>query len=144
MWKMSCRDLTEKKWERSKVTGNASLRNRGKNRKFVKWQWRKNRSSISCKMSYKIDHHDGSETMAEQTIEWPFLKAQRDGGDPEVSTAAASDNESTRPSSTGPPCNNGTGSHYEIVVSNNDVPPSTTFNSSRSSSQHFFTNFPNF
>ena len=70
-------------------------------------------------MSYKIDHHDGSETMAEQTIEWPFLKAQRDGGDPEVSTAAASDNESTRPSSTGPPCNNGTGSHYEIVVSNN-------------------------
>ena len=70
-------------------------------------------------MSYKIDHHDGSETLAEQTIEWPFLKAQRDGGDPEVSTAAASDNESTRPSSTGPPCNNGTGSHYEIVVSNN-------------------------
>jgi len=89
-------------------------------------------------MSYKIDHHDGSETMATETIEWPFLKAQRDGGDPEVSTAAASDNESTRPSSTGPPCNNGTGSHYEIVVSNNDVPPSTTFNSSSDATNHQF------
>jgi len=77
-------------------------------------------------MSFKIDH-DASETIAAETIEWPFLKAQRDGGDPEVSTAAASDNESnTRPSSEGPP-NNGTSSHYEIVVSNNDVPPSTTF-----------------
>ena len=63
-------------------------------------------------MSFKIDH-DASETMAAETIEWPFLKAQRDGGDPEVSTAAASDNESTRPSSTGPP-NNGTG--YGISV----------------------------
>jgi len=89
-------------------------------------------------MSYKIDHHDGSETMATETIEWPFLKAQRDGGDPEVSTAAASDNEGTRPSSTGPPCNNGTGSHYEIVVSNNDVPPSTTFNSSSDATNHQF------
>ena len=42
-----------------------------------------------------------------ETIEWPFLKAARDGGDPGESTAAASDNESTRPSSTRPPCNNG-------------------------------------
>ena len=42
-----------------------------------------------------------------ETIEWPFLKAARDGGDPEVPTAAASDNESTQPSSTGPPCHNG-------------------------------------
>ena len=42
-----------------------------------------------------------------ETIEWPFLKAARNGGDPEVSKAVASDNESTRPSSTGPPCNNG-------------------------------------
>jgi len=87
-------------------------------------------------MSYKIDH-DGSETMAAETIEWPFLKAQRDGGDPEVSTAAASDNESTRPGSTGP-SNNGTGSHYEIVVSNNDVPPSTTFNASSDATNHQF------
>jgi len=87
-------------------------------------------------MSFKIDH-DGSETMAAETIEWPFLKAQRDGGDPEVSTAAASDNESTRPSSTGP-SNNGTGSHYEIVVSNNDVPPSTTFNTSSDATNHQF------
>jgi len=85
-------------------------------------------------MSYKIDH-DGTETMAAETIEWPFLKAQRDGGDPEVSTAAASDNEGTRPSSTGPP-NNGTGSHYEIVVSNNDVPPSTTFHISSDATNH--------
>ena len=75
--------------------------------------------------------------MAAETIEWPFLKAQRDGGDPEVSTAAASDNESTRPSSTGP-SNNGTGSHYEIVVSNNDVPPSTTFNTSSDATNHQF------
>ena len=42
-----------------------------------------------------------------ETIEWPFLKAAREGGDPELSTAAASDNDSTLPSSTGPPCNNG-------------------------------------
>ena len=46
--------------------------------------------------------------------------------------------QSTRPSSTGPPCNNGTGSHYEIVVSNNDVPPSTTFNSSSDATNHQF------
>ena len=42
-----------------------------------------------------------------ETIEWPFLKAARNGGDPEVSTAAALDSESTRPSSTRPPYNNG-------------------------------------
>ena len=42
-----------------------------------------------------------------ETIEWPFLKAARNGGDPEVSTAAALDSESTRPSSTRPSCNNG-------------------------------------
>ena len=42
-----------------------------------------------------------------ETIEWPFLKAARDGGDPGESTAAASDNQSTRPSSTRPPYNNG-------------------------------------
>ena len=42
-----------------------------------------------------------------ETIEWPFLRAARNGVDPEVSTAAASDNESTLPSSTGPPCSNG-------------------------------------
>ena len=42
-----------------------------------------------------------------ETIEWPFLKAVRDGGDPGESTAAASDNESTQPSSTRPPYNNG-------------------------------------
>ena len=42
-----------------------------------------------------------------ETIEWPFLKAARDGGDPGESTAAASDNESTQPSSTRPPYNNG-------------------------------------
>ncbi len=79
-------------------------------------------------MSFKIDHDVASETMAAETVEWPFLKAHRDGGDPEVSTAAASDNESTRPSSEGP-SNNGN-SHYEIVVSNSDMPPSTTFSTS--------------
>jgi hypothetical protein len=78
--------------------------------------------------------HDTSETMAAETIEWPFLKAQRDGGDPEVSTAAASDGDSTRPSSEGP-ANNG---HYEIVVSNSDVPSSTTFNTSSDGSNHQF------
>ena len=84
-------------------------------------------------MSFKIDH-DATETMAAETIEWPFLKAQRDGGDPEVSTAAASDGDSTRPSSEGP-SNNGSGSHYEIVVSNHDVPPSTTFSTSDQNNQ---------
>lgn len=87
-------------------------------------------------MSFKMDH-DASETMAAETIEWPFLKAQRDGGDPEVSTAAGSDNESTRPSSEGP-SNNGSGSHYEIVVSNNDVSPSTTFSASGDGANHQF------
>ena len=84
-------------------------------------------------MSFKIDH-DATETMAAETIEWPFLKAQRDGGDPEVSTAAASDGDSTRPSSEGP-SNNGSGSHYEIVVSNHDVPPSTTFSTAEQANQ---------
>ena len=42
-----------------------------------------------------------------ETIEWPFLRAARNGGDPEASKAVASDNESTRPSLTRPPCNNG-------------------------------------
>lgn len=87
-------------------------------------------------MSFKIDH-DASETMAAETIEWPFLKAQRDGGDPEVSTAAGSDSESTRPSSEGP-SNNGSSSHYEIVVSNSDVPPSTTFSTSGDATNHQF------
>ena len=88
---------------------------------------------MALSMSFKIDH-DATETMAAETIEWPFLKAQRDGGDPEVSTAAASDGDSTRPSSEGP-SNNGSGSHYEIVVSNHDVPPSTTFSTSDQNNQ---------
>lgn len=88
-------------------------------------------------MSFKIDH-DANETMAAEAIDWPFLKAQKDGGDPEVSTAAASDGDSTRPSSEGP-SNNGSGSHFEIVVSNNDVPSSTTFHTaSNEASNHQF------
>lgn len=95
--------------------------------------------TLDSTMSFKIDH-DTTETMAAEAIEWPFLKAQKDGGDPEVSTAAASasDGDSTRPSSEGP-SNNGSGSHYEIVVSNNDVPSSTTFHtSSNEASNHQF------
>ena len=88
-------------------------------------------------MSFKIDH-DANETMAAEAIDWPFLKAQKDGGDPEVSTAAASDGDSTRPSSEGP-SNNGSGSHFEIVVSNNDVPSSTTVHTaSNEASNHQF------
>lgn len=90
---------------------------------------------MALSMSFKIDH-DATETLAAETIEWPFLKAQRDGGDPEVSTAAASDGDSTRPSSEGP-SNNGSGSHYEIVVSNHDVPPSTTFSTAADQNNQF-------
>jgi len=92
--------------------------------------------TLDATMSFKIDH-DTNETMAAETIEWPFLKAQKDGGDPEVSTAAASDGDSTRPSSEGP-SNNGSGSHYEIVVSNNDVPSSTTFSATNDGTNHQF------
>ncbi len=78
--------------------------------------------------------HESSETMAAETIEWPFLKAQRDGGDPEVSTAAASDGDSTRPSSEGPSNNGG---HYEIVVSDSSAP--STFTSSDGGGHQFET-----
>ena len=62
------------------------------------------------------------ETMAAE-IEWPFLKAQKDGGDP--SLEAESEAETASKDSTRPASNNGSGSHYEIVVSNNDMPSST-------------------
>ena len=57
------------------------------------------------------------ETMTVEAIEWPFLKAQKEGGDPAVSGAGPShvvEDESVIISQSGTNAND----RYEIVVSN--------------------------
>lgn len=65
---------------------------------------------------------ENCETMTVEAIEWPFLKAQRDGGDPEVVSAASPDDPDRDPGASGSQHNNGGADtdHYEIVVSQTD------------------------
>lgn len=64
-----------------------------------------------------MDNEHG-ETMTVEAIEWPFLKAQKEGGDPAVSGAGPSHVAEDDNGIASGPGSNGGGDRYEIVVSN--------------------------